>query len=130
MSSLGLRMDDDAITVAIGLWLGTPLCHPHICHQCRSQVYEIGTHGLSCSKSQGRHSRHTAINHFVRHSLTLIKVPSHLEPSSIYHSDGKHPDRASIVLWKNGRVLVWVVTCADTFAPSYATKVRWSRLHC
>ena len=47
MSSLGLRIDDDAIRVinirvAIGLWLGTPLCHPYIYYQCGSQVDQLG----------------------------------------------------------------------------------------
>ena len=29
------------------------------------------------------------------------------------------PDGASIVLWKEARVLVWDATCLDTLAPSY-----------
>ena len=48
ISSLGLHIDDEVIRVAIDLWLGTPLCHPHICYQCGSQVDQLGTHGLSC----------------------------------------------------------------------------------
>ena len=93
--------------------VGTLLCHPYICPG--SQVDQLGTHGFSCSKSQGRQSRHAAIIGIVRHLLAPIKVLLHLEPSGICHSDGKHPDGASIVPWKNGRVLVWDVTCVDTF---------------
>ena len=38
-------------------------------------------------------------------------------------SDGKRPDGVSIVPWKNDRVLVWDVTCPDTYASSYIAKV-------
>ena len=120
MSSLGFSMDEDIIRVAIGLQLRTPLCHLHICHQCGSRLDQLGTHGLNCSKCLGCHSRHTANNDIVRHSLASIKVPSHLEPSSICRSDGKNPDGTSIVSWMNV-VFLWDITCVDTFAPSYAS---------
>ena len=71
--------------------------------------------------SKGRHTHHGAMNDVVRRSLEAAKIPDRLEPSDIYRSDGKCPDRTSIVPWKNGRVLVWNVTCPDTLAPSYAT---------
>ena len=48
-------------------------------------------------------------------------VPSRLEPSGLYCSDGKRPDGVSIVPWKCGQLLVWDATCPDTFAPSYST---------
>ena len=34
ISSLGLRMDDNTIRVAIDLRLGVQLCRPHTCHHC------------------------------------------------------------------------------------------------
>ena len=39
--------------------------------------------------------------------------------SGVYRSDGKWPDRISVVPWKNGKLIVWDATCTDTFAPSY-----------
>ena len=60
------------------------------------------------------------MNDVVKRSLEAAKIPSHLEPTDIYRSDGKRPDGASSVPWKGGRVLVWDATCPDTLAPSYS----------
>ena len=54
-------------------------------------------------------------------ALVAAHVPSCLEPSGLYRSDGKQPDGVSIVPWKCGQFLVWDATCPDTFAPSYST---------
>ena len=81
----------------------------------------LATHGLSCRKSQGRHSRHAAINDLIKRSLAAVKIPAHLEPTGISRSDGKRPEGATIVPWKGGRVLVWDATCPDTLAPSHIT---------
>ena len=121
ISSLGLRMDNNTIRVAVGIRLGTQLCRPHMCHHCGSEVDGSGIHGLSCRWSEGRHHRHSALNDIVFRALSAAKVPSRLEPSGIYRSDGKRPDGMSIVPWKSGKLLVWDVTCADTFAPSYTS---------
>ena len=34
-------------------------------------------------------------------------------------SDGKRPDRATVMPWKSGQTLAWDATCPDTFAPSH-----------
>ena len=105
------------IRVAAGLRLGIPLCLPHQCHQCSADVDHLGLHDLSCQKSQGQHPRHAAVNELIRRSLASAKIPSHLEPSGIMCSDGKRPDGAMTMPWKNGRRMIWDTTCPDTFAP-------------
>ena len=119
VASLGLRLDNKVVRIAVGLRLSLPLCHPHRCIHCEVEVNDQGTHGLSCRFSRGCHPRHGAVNNVVRRSLEAAKIPACLEPSDIYRSDGKHPDRTSIVPWKSGRVLVWDITCPDTLALSY-----------
>ena len=115
-SSIGLRMDDDVICIAVGLRLGLTRCHPHACSDCGAEVNVDGIHGLCCRYSRGRHS---ALNDIVKRSLESAKIPCHLELSGLYRSDGKCPDGASVVPWQRGKILVWDATCLDTFAASH-----------
>ena len=119
IASLGLRMSDDVVRIAAGLQLGVPLCLSHLCTCCGADVNIFETHGLSCRFSKCRHSRHASINDIIKRSLESAKIPCHLEPTGLYRSDGKRPDGASIVPWKDGKVLVWDATFPDTLAPSY-----------
>ena len=54
ISSVGLRLDDEVVRVAVGLRLGLNLCEPHVC-LCGTQVDARGIHGLACRRSAGRH---------------------------------------------------------------------------
>ena len=119
VSSLGLRMDNNTVRVAVGLRLGSPLCRPHTCHHCGAQVDSTATHGLSCKWSEGRHQRHAAVNDIVHRTLSAAHLPSRLEPTGLSRSDGKRPDGVTLVPWKSGRLLVWDATCSETFAPSH-----------
>jgi hypothetical protein len=107
-------LDNTSFQVCIGLRLGCNLCTPHIC-KCNAKVDEIGIHGLSCSKSSDRFSRHTKINSIINRSLTSIHVNSTLEPNGL--SDGM-----TLVPWIKGQPLIWDVTVVDTLADSYVLK--------
>ena len=63
----------------------------------------------------------TTINDIIHQALSSAKIPSRLEPSGLYRSDGKRPDGITIVPWRRGKLLVWDTTCPDTYAPSYST---------
>ena len=119
ISAVGLRMGDDIIRIATGLRLGVPICRPHHCQHCYAEVDELGLHGLSCVKSAGCHFRHAAVNSIVQMSLASAKIPSMLEPSGLFRSDGKRPDRITIAPWKLGHSLIWDFTCPDTYTASY-----------
>ena len=86
ISSLGLRMDDDCIRIAVGLRLGTTLCSPHDCCRCGNEVDHLGTHGLSCRQSEGRHHRHAAVNDIITELCPQPRSPlvlSHLDSTGL-----------------------------------------------
>ena len=117
-SSVGTRLDDTSLRVAVSLRLGATLCAPHKC-VCGEQVDSTGTHGLSCRKSAGRHTRHNNVNDLIKRALASAEVPAMLEPPSLSRSDGKRPDGLTMLPWSNGRCLVWDFTCPDTLAASH-----------
>ena len=65
----------------------------------------MATNGLSCRWSEGHHHRHVAVNDIIHRALSSVKIPSHLELSGLYCSDGKRPDGISVVPWKSGKLL-------------------------
>jgi hypothetical protein len=102
--NIGTLLDNTSFQVCIGLRLGCNLCTPHI--------WKCSIHGLSCSKSSGRFSRHTEINCIINRSLTSIHVNSTLEPNGLSRDEGKRPDGMTLVPWIKGQPLVWDLTLA------------------
>lgn len=115
ISSCGLRMDDEAIRVAVGLRLGTRLCEPHTC-VCGVKVDALGTHGLSCKRGSGRIGRHKLLNDILLRALNKANIPSIKEPTGLVRSDGKRPDGVSQIPWAEGKCVTWDVTVTDTLA--------------
>ena len=68
-STLELRLEDESMSVAVGLRLGVNLCMPFTC-SCGSQVDARGAHGLSCSRSAGRQMQHSLINSEILRAFT------------------------------------------------------------
>ena len=103
-SSIGTRLDDVSLRIAIATRLGAPVCAPHTCI-CGATVESSGIHGLSCRKSAGRILRHNALNDLIKRSLATVEIPSRLEPTSLSRSDGKRPDGITLMPWKQGQCL-------------------------
>ena len=118
ISSCGLRLDDEAVRVAVGLRLGANLCSQHCC-PCGAQVDCRGAHGLSCKRSAGRSARHNYINDIIHRALVRAGVSSVKEPVGLSRTDGKRPDGLTLVPWQAGRCAVWDVTVTNTLAASY-----------
>jgi hypothetical protein len=118
ISSCGLRLDDEAIRVAVGLRLGANLCEPHRC-PCGLLVDSRGSHGLSCKHSAGRIIRHNYINDLLYHALIKAGFPSTKEPTGLSRTDGKRPDGVTQIPWISGKCAIWDVTIVNTLAESY-----------
>ena len=115
--SLGTKLSNDCVRIAVGLRLGTDICTPHKCI-CNAEIDSKGRHGLSCNKCLGRYPRHQEINTIIQRSLTSAGVSSILEPPGCARNDGRRPDGMTLFPWEGGRSLVWDATCVDTLAKS------------
>ena len=80
--NLGLKLDDQQLRISIGLRLGVNICVAHTCH-CGKRVERDGLHGLSCTKSAGRFSRHATLKSLIKQALGSLDLPSMLEPRGI-----------------------------------------------
>jgi hypothetical protein len=118
ITSCGLRLDDEAVRVAVALRLGLDLCVPHDC-RCGTRVDTWGIHATTCKRAPGRMRRHQALNDIVTRAFSSAGVPAMKEPSCICRSDGKRPDGLTLIPWKGGKPLTWDVTVASTLAQSY-----------
>jgi len=121
ITACGLRLDDNAVRVAVGIRLGVNLCTPHVC-RCGQLVNARGTHGLACRMNAARQTRHALLNELVHRALVKAGVPSVKEPSGLLRDDGKRPDGCSLVPWRNGKCLAWDVTAPDTLAASHLAR--------
>ena len=77
-SSLGLRMSDEAIRIAVELRVGAFLRQPHQSAHHGIEVDQFARHGLSCRFSQGRFPHYNTVNNIVQDPLTAAKIPSRL----------------------------------------------------
>ena len=105
--------------VAVALRQGIKCCQQHNCSLCGKEVSQYGTHGLSCKKSAGRHSRHYEVNALLSRALQTAGFPNRLEPAGLFRNDGKRPDGLTLTPWANGKSMIWDFTCVDTLASSY-----------
>ena len=99
ISSCGLRLDDEAVRIGVGLRLGLTLCVPHKCH-CGALVDAQGLHGFVCKKASGRPARHHALNDLVALAVVSAGILCTKEPPGLSRSDGKRPDGLSLVPWE------------------------------
>ena len=76
IDSLGVRMDNECLIIAVGLLLGIPICGLHPCRHCGPEVDVTGKHALSCRAGECRLHRHSALNDIIYRTLVSAHVPS------------------------------------------------------
>lgn len=118
VSACGLKLDDEALRVAVGLRLGVNLCIPHQC-PCGLLVDANASHTLSCKLAFGRMARHQSINDIIYRALVAANIPATKEPVGLLRTDGKRPDGLTLVPWQAGKSLTWDVTVSHPLADSY-----------
>ena len=114
----GLKLDDEAVRVGVGLRLGLDLCVSHNCH-CGFPVDARGLHSFVCKRAPGKSAKHHALNDSVARSFALAAVPVTKEPAGLFQSDGKRPDGVLLVPWQSDKSLCWDVTVTCPLAESY-----------
>ena len=119
IANCGLKLEDEAVRVAVSMRLGLDLCVPHRC-QCGSDVDAQGCHAMVCKKATGKIARHQVLNDVIWQALNAAGIPATKEPSGLNRQDGKRPDGLTVILWQVGKFLLWDVTVASTLAASYA----------
>ena len=107
ISSIGLRLSNEAIHVAVGHRLRTNTCQPHEC-PCDKQVDARGLHSSLVGKQLPDSSG----------TLTLTLTRSNQESVGLFRSDGKRQYGATQIPWATGKPLAWDVPAPDTYADS------------
>jgi len=100
----GLKLDDEAVRVAVGLRLGLYLCVPHECH-CGCMVDARGVHSFVCKQSPGRTARYHALNDLIARGFASAGFPVTKEPMDMFRTDGKRLDGHTLLLWQSGKAL-------------------------
>ena len=118
IASCGLKLDDEAVRVAVGLRLGLNVCVPHTC-RCGAVVDAHGLHCMVCKQAPGRTVRHQALNDTIWRAFGAAGIPATKEPTGLTRLDGKRPDGLTLIPWQAGRPLTWDVTVVATLAESY-----------
>jgi len=118
IANCGLKLNDEAVRVAVGLRLGLKLCIPHNC-PCGALVDAEGLHAFVCKKAPSKTTRHWTLNDIIWRAFASAGIPAVKEPSGLARSDGKRPDGLSLIPWSAGKSVSWDVTVACTLAESY-----------
>jgi len=118
IAACGLRLDDEAVRVAVSLRLGLSVCIPHTC-PCGQQVDALGLHAWVCKHAPGRIQRHHAINDVISRAFVSAGIPVTKEPKGLFPGDVRRPDGLTLIPWQTGKAMTWDVTIASTLADSY-----------
>ena len=121
ITSCGLRMDFNTVRAAVGFRLGTRMCLPHTC-SCGKEIDAYGIHCLACKRSAGRHMRHNIIDDIIFRSFAKAGISAVREPMGLDRTDKKRPDGVTLMVWQQGKCLLWDATVPDTLCETYRKK--------
>jgi len=96
IANCGLRLDDEAVRVAVGMRLGVSLCVPHKC-RCGAEVDAQARHAMISRKAPDRIARHHALNDIVWRALNSAGVPSIYERADGFMQTGRQTARRAFI---------------------------------
>jgi len=88
VANCSLRLDDEAVRVAVSMRLGLALCAPHSC-LCGDQVDAIDLHAMVCKKAPSRIARHQVLSDIIWRSLGSASIPATKDSRSHQDWSGK-----------------------------------------
>jgi len=104
ITTVGQRLSDEAIRVAVAHRLGSKACEPHMCVcVCKKAVDARGLHALSCRRSASRQQRHSHLNGILWRAIKRAQMPAVKEPISLVRDDNKRPDGTTLLPWAIGK---------------------------
>jgi len=113
IASIGLRLSDEAVRLALAQRLGCKTYEPHTCI-CERPVDTWELHVLSCRKSSPRQQRHSSMNDIMWRAVKRAQIPATKEPANLILQNGKRPDSSTLNPWSRGKPMAWDVNVPDT----------------
>ena len=87
-SSVGTRMDDSSLRIAVALRSRLCVSTEYKCI-CGVVADAYGSHALSGNKTNARHS---SVNDHIKRALGTANIPSKLEPTGLSRDNSKRPN--------------------------------------
>ena len=115
ITSVGLRLSDEEVRVAVAHRLGCRACKPHICG-CGKLADARSLHGLACRRSATTEQRHCHMNNIIWRAMKRAQIHAVKEPVGLMRQDG---NGTTILPWSRGKPLAWDVTVPDTYADAH-----------
>ena len=104
IASCALKLDDKAVTVAVGLRLGLDLCFLHQC-PCGVQADARNTHSFVCKRAPGQASPHHVLYDVVVRSFSAAGITVVGEPAGLCGTDRRCSDGIALIPWEAGSLL-------------------------
>jgi len=99
VSFCGMKLDDDAVRVAVSLRLGCSIYVVHT-YRCGATLVVQGQYGLICKQAPSRIVGHNVINGIIFQSFSSAGIPASKESINLTRLDGKRPDGLTLVPWQ------------------------------
>ena len=104
ITACGLRLDNEAVHIAVALKLGSEVGSPHSC-RCGNMVDANGIHGLVSKNLPSHVARHHALNDCISRAFSAAGIPVKKEPAAWFAAMGS---TMMVALLSNGmEVNLW-----------------------